>query len=55
MGNWCTGVCLHTKDSILAVVRVCLLGRLKLVELEDIVDQLLFAGRGDAGRMGALG
>ena len=45
---------LRTEDSVLAVVGVCLLGRLKLVKLEDIIDEFLFTTGGSAGWVGAL-
>ena len=35
---------LRTEDGILAVVGICLLGGLKLVELEDIINKGLLAG-----------
>lgn len=43
------------EDCVLAVVRVGLFGGLELVELEDVVDEGLFAGGGSARRVGTLG
>lgn len=45
---------LRTEDSVFAVVGVGLFGRLKLVELEDIIDEFLFTAGGSAGWVGTL-